>query len=69
MFIEVTSSVSLHACKAAIEALLKELIVLTGVDLDVTQMRSVDSQGGLKVVYPSKTDLCFEGGEIKVVRD
>lgn len=69
MLIEVTSSTSLHCCKVAIEALLKELILLVGKDLEVTQMKTTDIEGNLKVVYPSKTDLNFEGNEIRVIRD
>jgi hypothetical protein len=49
------------------EALLKELVLLVTQDLEVTQVRTTDPQGTLKVVYPSKTDLKFEGGVIKTV--
>ncbi|RZC32136.1 leucine-rich repeat-containing protein 47 [Asbolus verrucosus] len=69
MLIEVTSSVSLHLCKTAIESLLKEMVSLLEQDLELTQVRTTDREGNLKVVYPSKTDLNFQGGDIKVVRD
>lgn len=68
MLIEVTSSISLHLCKVAMEALLKELVFLLEQDLDITQIKTTDPDGNLKVVYPSKTDLIFEGNSIKVVR-
>jgi phenylalanyl-tRNA synthetase beta subunit len=67
ILVEVTSSESLHSCKVAMEALLKELVLLVTQDLEVTQVRTTDPQGTLKVVYPSKTDLKFEGGVIKTV--
>ncbi|EFA05368.1 leucine-rich repeat-containing protein 47 [Tribolium castaneum] len=69
LLVEVTSSVSLHLCKVAMEALLRELIGLVGHDLEVTQVKSTDPDGNLRVVYPSKNDLVFEGNEIRVVRD
>ncbi|XP_044260423.1 leucine-rich repeat-containing protein 47-like [Tribolium madens] len=69
LLIEVTSSLSLHLCKVAMETLLRELVMLVGHDLEVTQVKSTDVEGNLRVVYPSKTDLVFEGNEIRVVRD
>lgn len=69
MVIEATSSVSLHLCKAAVESLLKEMLGIFGGDLEVTQVKCVDKDGNLRVVFPSKSDLNLEKSDIRVVRD
>lgn len=40
----------------------------TGPELTLMQVRVVDMEGNLKVVYPSKTDLTAESCNLKVVR-
>jgi hypothetical protein len=37
--------------------------------LTVQQVRVVDSDGKLKVVYPSRADLIFEDSSISVIRE
>jgi hypothetical protein len=37
--------------------------------LTVQQVRVVDKEGNLKVVYPSRTDLVFEDNTISVIRE
>jgi len=39
----------------------------SGSELIVQQIRTVDRDGNLKVVYPSKTDLCSDVGNLTVV--
>ncbi|XP_018572838.1 leucine-rich repeat-containing protein 47-like [Anoplophora glabripennis] len=69
IFVEVTSSVSQFVCKNVLDTLLKEMVLLFGKDLDVQQVKTVDHEDHLKVVYPSKTDLNFEVNvPIKIVR-
>lgn len=68
MLIEVTGSTSLHLCKVAMDTILKELTLLLEEDISVKQVKTIDSEGNLKVVYPSKTDLIFEN-EILIVRE
>nr|CAI5863456.1 unnamed protein product [Callosobruchus analis] len=60
IFIEVTSSISQHACKKVLDTLLREMVMTLDQDLDVQQVRTEDHNGQTKVVYPSKTDLNFE---------
>lgn len=36
-------------------------------ELTVLQVRTFDQDGNLKVVYPSKTDLCSEKSNVTVV--
>ncbi|XP_050503251.1 leucine-rich repeat-containing protein 47-like [Diabrotica virgifera virgifera] len=70
MFIEVTSSLSPHSCKNVLNTLLKDMVLLFEKDLEVEQVKTVDEQEQLKVVYPSKTDLVFEKSvSIKTNRD
>ncbi|CAH1982481.1 unnamed protein product [Acanthoscelides obtectus] len=69
IFVEVTSSISQHACKKVLDTLLREMVVILDKDLDIQQVRTEDQNGQTKVVYPSKTDLNFEKGvHIKVHR-
>jgi hypothetical protein len=37
--------------------------------LTVQQVRVVDKEGNLKVVYPSRNDLIFEDNSISVIRE
>ena len=76
ILIEVTSSVSLAACKEAMEKLLEELFLLgyissqfseaaenTGVGLVgliLEQVRVEHENGQLRSVYPSRADLKFD---------
>lgn len=70
ILIEVTSSISQYVCKNVLDTLLKEMVFLFEKDLDVQQVKTTDHEEHLKVVYPSKTDLNFEGNvPIKVVRE
>lgn len=39
----------------------------TSSELIVQQVRTVDQDGNLKVVYPSKTDLCQDIGNLTVI--
>ncbi|XP_071841435.1 leucine-rich repeat-containing protein 47-like [Apostichopus japonicus] len=100
LFIEVTSSKDLASCKAVLDELIREMLlmelgVVTSHDEDdssdssdssdseegrgrgavgqqaakslrVRQVRIVDEEGSMKVVYPSRTDLNYKG--IHVVR-
>ncbi|XP_066259997.1 leucine-rich repeat-containing protein 47-like [Euwallacea similis] len=70
VFIEVTSSTSQLICKTVLTDLLKEMVQLFGTDLQVQQVRVLDEELKLKLVYPSKNDLKFdEYAGIKVIRD
>jgi hypothetical protein len=40
---------------------------ITSGELVIQQVRTVDPDGNLKVVYPSKTDLCTDVGDLNVV--
>lgn len=82
---EVTSASSQSVCRHALDALLRETLLL-GISsneppsegttlqsarhtLTVQQVRVVDKEGNLKVVYPSRTDLNFEDKTISVIRE
>ncbi|XP_075983792.1 leucine-rich repeat-containing protein 47-like [Anticarsia gemmatalis] len=78
MLVEVTSHVSLGACKTVMNKMLQECLLLgIGSDepestfhtLTVQQVKVVDLEGNLKNVYPSRTDCVFEGTNIKVLRN
>ncbi|XP_066144465.1 leucine-rich repeat-containing protein 47-like [Euwallacea fornicatus] len=70
MFIEVTSSTSQLICKTVLTDLLKEMAQLFGPDLQIQQVRVLDEELKLKLVYPSKNDLKFdEYTAIKVIRE
>jgi len=75
VLIEVTSNTKLAAAKLACDAVLKEMLELGlggGEEgkrtLVVEQVKVLDEEGSLKVVYPSKTDLIFEAKNICVER-
>ncbi|GBP89731.1 Leucine-rich repeat-containing protein 47 [Eumeta japonica] len=80
MLIEVTSHASLGACKAVMDKLLHELLLLGVGDeigssntsyhtLTIQQVKVVDPEGNLKNVYPSRTDCVYEGiPNIKAIR-
>lgn len=60
IFLEVTSSLSIHICKTILGTILKDMVLLFEKDIEVQQVKTVDQSEQLKVVYPSKTDLIFE---------
>lgn len=75
VFVEVTSSTSMTDCRATIEELLREMLLAGfGTTKDeanepdqpkthqllVQQVKSVDPDGNLRAVYPSKADLNFD---------
>ncbi|CAB3220335.1 unnamed protein product [Arctia plantaginis] len=78
MLVEVTSHVSLGACKTVMNKLLQECLLL-GIGaqegdsshhcLTVQQVKVVDLEGNLKNVYPSRTDCVYEVNNIKVLRN
>ncbi|CAG9770107.1 unnamed protein product [Ceutorhynchus assimilis] len=69
IFIEVTSSLTQVVCKAALNEIIKELVNLLGTDLEVQQVRILDQEEKLRLVYPGKNDLKFgEHIPIKVTR-
>jgi len=66
ILVEVTSNAKLATAKTIADTLLREMVGLGigeggSMSLSVEQMKVVDEEGSLKVVYPSKTDLIFEG--------
>eukprot|EP00095_Tigriopus_kingsejongensis_P005509 snap_masked-scaffold1966_size23764-processed-gene-0.3 protein:Tk05509 transcript:snap_masked-scaffold1966_size23764-processed-gene-0.3-mRNA-1 annotation:"leucine-rich repeat-containing protein 47" len=71
ILVEVTSGVKLATAKSVCDVLLKEMLLqelsddpeaeAQGHRIKVEQVRIEDREGNLKVIYPSKTDLCFEG--------
>lgn len=85
MFVEVTSATSQGVCRRVLDTLLREMLLLginrsespsEGTTLQsvyhtltVQQVRVVDKEGNLKVVYPSRTDLSFEDKSISVIRE
>jgi len=85
MFVEVTSATSQGVCRHVLDTLLREMLLLgvncsesasegttlqsTYHTLTVQQVRVVDKEGNLKVVYPSRTDLSFEDKSISVIRE
>lgn len=76
---------SQSVCRRVLDALLRETLLLgissseppsDGTTLQsahhtltVQQVRVVDKEGNLKVVYPSRTDLNFEDNTISVIRE
>jgi phenylalanyl-tRNA synthetase beta subunit len=81
IFVEVTSGLKLQTAKSVADELLKEMLLLDlgkkvgesslARSLQVEQVKIVDVEGNLRVVYPSKTDLAFEtttAGKIFVKR-
>jgi hypothetical protein len=85
MFVEVTSATSPGVCRRVLDTLLREILLLgissseSPIEgtmlqsayhtLTVQQVRVVDKEGNLKVVYPSRTDLIFEDNSISVIRE
>lgn len=82
MLIEVTSATSYNVCRNVLDEFLKKLVT-SGIgcqplenenrpyyNLLVEQVKVVDTDGNLKIVYPSRTDLNFkENNSIVVLRD
>lgn len=81
IFVEVTSGKKLQVAKTVADQIIQDSLLLLGRDEDTTpdlstlaieQVKVVDRQGNLKVVYPSKTDLLFSstsvGGDVRVIR-
>ncbi|XP_011632700.1 leucine-rich repeat-containing protein 47-like [Pogonomyrmex barbatus] len=82
MLVEVTSATSFTVCRNVLDEFLKELIVSGVTDstelkdtddklnnLIVQQIRVVDTQGNLKIIYPSRSDLNFNEKLIGVLRE
>lgn len=76
VFIEVTSPMSLPQCKFIMEELIKHMFQLQmssmvdGMDgLVLEQLRVVDENGDLRVIYPSKIDLEFKGIPVERVEN
>lgn len=76
VFVEVTSSMSLDICKDVLNVLIRESIALdlhdeemetTRCRMVVQQVRVVNSDGQLKVLYPAQPDLHLDG--VKVIRE
>ncbi|KAL0119846.1 hypothetical protein PUN28_007936 [Cardiocondyla obscurior] len=82
MLVEVTSNISYTICRNVLDRFLKELLVLGLTDstkptdsdskcnsLLVQQVKIVDIQGNLKLVYPSRADLNFSEQVIAISRE
>ncbi|XP_011867263.1 PREDICTED: leucine-rich repeat-containing protein 47-like [Vollenhovia emeryi] len=82
MLVEVTSAISYTVCRNVLDQFLKELIVAGLAEsaeskntdnrcnsLTVQQIKVVDTQGNLKLVYPSRADLNFSEQIIVVSRE
>ncbi|KAJ9578384.1 hypothetical protein L9F63_005390, partial [Diploptera punctata] len=85
IFVEVTSASGQGVCRQVLNVLLQETLLLgigtaepvsdgailqsSFHRLSVQQVKVVDTEGNLKVVYPSRTDLVFEDKSITVVRE
>lgn len=74
MLIEATSSTSQDACKKALDQILFEVLSLGVTEnegsLTVHRVRVTDSQGNLRAVYPSRTDLKFDDTQsVKIIRE
>jgi len=76
VFVEVTGTVSLGACKEVMDALIRETIKLEVHDEEVEsthcvmvvqQVKVVNAQHQLKVVYPAQPDLQLQ--DVKIIRD
>lgn len=81
MLIEVTSATSYQVCRNVLDQFLKELVT-TGIgctpsdnennlyySLQIEQVKVVDIDGNLKLVYPSRADLNFKEDNIIALRD
>ncbi|PSN38760.1 Leucine-rich repeat-containing protein 47 [Blattella germanica] len=85
IFVEVTSASSQSICRRVLDTLLQETLFLGIGDgepagdgtilqssfhqLSVRQIKIVDKEGNLKIVYPSRTDLVFDNNSISVIRE
>ncbi|XP_078052331.1 leucine-rich repeat-containing protein 47 [Augochlora pura] len=81
VFVEVTSVISYHVCRNVLDQLLKEIVTLgfgcTVEEKDnenyhnllVEQVKVVDLDGNMKLVYPSRADLNFKDNLVSVLRD
>ncbi|XP_011164226.2 leucine-rich repeat-containing protein 47 [Solenopsis invicta] len=82
MLVEVTSSLSFTICRNVLDQFLKELIVSGLADsaeskdtdnkcnsLTVQQVKIVDTQGNLKLVYPSRADLSLSEQLVVISRE
>ncbi|XP_003705780.1 leucine-rich repeat-containing protein 47 [Megachile rotundata] len=81
MLIEVTSATSYHVCRNILDQFLKELVIQgfgcpsdqettsTYHNLVVEQVKVVDMEGNMKLIYPSRADLNFEENLITVLRE
>ncbi|KAI4487744.1 hypothetical protein M0802_011849 [Mischocyttarus mexicanus] len=81
MLIEVTSATSYQVCRNVLDQFLKELII-SGIgcepsdnennlyhNLRIEQVKIIDTDGNLKLVYPSRADLNFKEDNIIALRD
>ena len=80
VLVEVTSSRSLQACKAAVDSLAFEMLQAgfsCGVaeqssfshEIVLEQCRVIDDTGTLLVAYPSRPDLVYNNDDIEVKRE
>lgn len=81
IFVEVTSASSYQICRNVLDEFLKELITLgLGCSLEqenssnfhnlvVEQVKVVDLEGNMKLLYPSRADLNFTSNFINVLRE
>ncbi|XP_012266758.2 leucine-rich repeat-containing protein 47-like [Athalia rosae] len=81
MFVEVTSATSQKVCSKVADQFLSELVML-GLgcsaeteksenyhNLLVEQIKVVDLEGNMKVVYPSRSDLIYDDNNVTIVRE
>ncbi|XP_032691338.1 leucine-rich repeat-containing protein 47-like [Odontomachus brunneus] len=81
MLVEVTSATSYTVCRNVLDEFLKQLAILNFTDtceqndtdkynnFIVEQVKVVDIEGNLKLVYPSRADLNFVEHSVTIVRD
>ncbi|EFN84175.1 Leucine-rich repeat-containing protein 47 [Harpegnathos saltator] len=81
MLVEVTSTISYIICRNVLDEFLKELVILGFTDtckqketkkynnLIVEQIKVVDTEGNMKLVYPSRADLNFDDHSIIIMRE
>ncbi|XP_076249590.1 leucine-rich repeat-containing protein 47 [Calliopsis andreniformis] len=81
IFVEVTSATSYQICRNVLDEFLRELVTLgfgcpteqehssNFHNLIVEQVKVVDMEGNMKLLYPSRADLNFENNLISVVRE
>lgn len=81
MFVEVTSATSQQVCRKVADQFLNELVML-GLgcsaesdksedyhNLVIEQVKVVDLEGNMKLVYPSRSDLIFEDSNVTIIRE